>query len=81
MSEIEGTEGMVISTETIRPRYLSKQDAAKYIGGTAYKLRSLVEAGKISAPLRPNKRWVLYSLASLDAYLDSIEAEQAAAKA
>jgi excisionase family DNA binding protein len=55
----------------LRPRVLRKDEAAKYIGCSRSKLDMLIAEGTISAK-RAGTLLVLVSVASLDAYLDSL---------
>jgi hypothetical protein len=55
---------------TIRPRALRVVDAAKYIGIGRTKMFELIKAGRVDA--RHNGGVVIVTVASLDAYLDSL---------
>ncbi|WP_424360213.1 hypothetical protein [Methylocystis parvus] len=65
--EIDAARSAVVQ---LRPRYLRKAEAAKYIGCGASKLAILLAEGVLEA--RRADKLVLVSVASLDAYLDSL---------
>lgn len=58
------------TTQTLRPRLLTTDDAANYLAISAWQLRALVHEGKIPAITRGARSW-RFDVLDLDRYVDA----------
>lgn len=63
-------------TSTIRSRYLSGQEAAKYVGRSDEWLRRKVNAGLISFKIDPSNNRKVYDRLVLDKFIKPLAIEQ-----
>lgn len=62
---------MATEVVTIRPRGLSEDNAATYLGLSVSTLQQLVREGKLPRPRQVSARRVSHEVADLDAYMDN----------